>query len=281
MIDMLLLQSFVAVAETASFTGAAERVGRTQSAISQQMAKLESYLGSTLLIRGKSVSLTTDGDVFLSYARQMLHLYRELVDRFKAPELEGELRFGLPEDFASVYLSDVLVDFSRMHPRVHLKIECDLTLHLFERFKRREFDLVLVKMSRPSDILNSEDVFSEKLEWVSNPDWTYDPAQPVPLIVSPQPCVYRAKAIQALESQGIKWNVTFSCPSYAGMVAAVKAGMGVSVLPKTMIPSSLRVLQAGILPELDDTHVCLLRHDDAVRPAFLAFQSFVLKKLRH
>ena len=99
-IDTITLQCFIAVAETGSFTKAAERVGRTQSAISQQMTKLEHLLGKPLLTRGKTFALTPEGDIFLGYARQIFALHREAMDRFKEPELEGEVRFGLPENFA-------------------------------------------------------------------------------------------------------------------------------------------------------------------------------------
>jgi DNA-binding transcriptional LysR family regulator len=279
-IDTIGLQCFLAVAETGSITQAAERVARTQSAVSQQMAKLEAMLGKQLFIRGKNFSLTSEGEMFLAYARQIFALHREAIDRFKEPQLEGEVRFGMPEDFASVYLSDVLVDFTRIHPRIFLNIECDLTLNLFERFKRREFDLVLVKMSRPEDFPNGVDVYSEKLEWVGVSSLVEEKNKPLPLVLSPQPCVYRARAIKALETAGIKWRFVFSSPSYAGTIAAVKAGLGITVLPRTMIPEQLDVLDDANLPPLDDTHICLLKHDSG-NPAVKSFEQFVLAKLKH
>jgi DNA-binding transcriptional LysR family regulator len=259
-IDTILLQCYLAVAETGCFTKAALRIGRTQSAVSQQMAKLENMLGKQLFIRGKTASLT--------------------LDRFKAPELEGEIRFGMPEDFASVYLSDVLVDFSRIHPRIFLNIECNLTINLFERFKRREFDLVLVKMSRPEDFPNGLDVYSEKLEWVGDKSLIEDKSKSLPLVLSPQPCVYRTRAINALNETQIKWRIVFSSPSYAGTIAAVKAGLGITVLPRTMIPEHLCVLNYSNLPPLNDTHLCLLKHHND-NPALLSFEQFVLAKLKH
>ncbi len=99
-IDTVILQCFIAVAETGSFTKAAHRVGRTQSAISQQIHKLEKMLNKQILIRGKSIALTLEGEIFLSYARQIFALHREAMDRFREPELEGEVHFGLPENFA-------------------------------------------------------------------------------------------------------------------------------------------------------------------------------------
>jgi DNA-binding transcriptional LysR family regulator len=278
-IDTTTLQCFIAVAETRSFTKAAERVGRTQSAISQQMTNLENLLGKPLLIRGKAFALTAEGEIFLGYARQIFALHREAIDRFKEPELEGEVRFGLPENFATFYLSEVLADFSRIHPRILLKIECDLTLPLFERFKQKEFDLVLVKMNRPEDFPNGLDVWSEPLKWVGDVN-LIDPKKPIPLVLSPQPCVYRASALKTLEDAGRSWRLVFSSPSYAGAVAAVKAGMGITVMPHTMIPHELLALDASLIPKLADTHVSLLKHR-ADNAAINTLEGFVLRKLKH
>ena len=277
--DTITLQCFIAVAETGSFTKAAERVGRTQSAISQQMTKLVSLLGKPLFVKGRQFGLTPEGEIFLGYARQIFALHREALDRFTTPELEGEVRFGLPENFASVYLSEVLADFSRIHPRILLNIECDLTLNLFDRFKKKKFDLVLVKMNRPEDFPNGLDVWSEPLKWVGDPI-LISRKKPVPLVLSPSPCVYRASAIKALEKAGRPWRLVFSSPSYAGTVAAVKAGMGISVMPHTMIPSELQAVDATLLPKLADTHVSLLKHR-ADNPAINTLEEFVLKRLKH
>lgn len=278
-IDSITLRCFIAVAETGSFTRAASQVGRSQSAISQQILKLEDMLGKPLFNRGKSLVLTTEGEIFLSYARQIYILHREVMDRFKEPELEGEVRFGLPENFASLYLADVLANFTRIHPRVLLNIECDLTLNLFERFKQNEFDIVLVKMNRPQDFPNGLDVWSEPLKWVGDASLVSDD-KPIPLVLSPQPCVYRTSAIKALEQVGRSWRLVFSSPSYAGTVAAVKAGMGITVMPNTMIPSDLQPVSSLGLPALDDTHVSLLKHQ-ADNSMINTLEGFVLKALRH
>lgn len=278
-LDTITLQCFLAVAESGSFTKAAEKVGRTQSAISQQMAKLEHLLDKPLLVRGKLVSLTPEGEMFLSYARQIFALQREAMDRFKEPELEGEVRFGLPENFASTFLSEILAEFTRIHPRILLNIECDLTLNLYERFKKKEFDLVLVKMNRPEDFPNGQEVWSEPLQWVGDSN-LIDPTKPIPLVLSPQPCVYRASAIKALDTAKRPWRLVFSSPSYAGAVAAVKAGMGVTVMPHTMIPRDLMPIPATLLPVLDASHVSLLKHPTA-SAAINTLEGFVLKKLKH
>ena len=277
-LDSITLQCFIAVAETGSFTRAAERVARTQSAVSQQIARLEELLGKPLLLRGKALALTAEGEIFLGYARRIFALQHEALDRFKEPELEGEVRFGLPEDFASVFLSDVLADFVRLHPRILLNVECDLTLNLLERFRQQQFDLVLVKMSRPEDLPNGLDVWTEPLEWVGD-EGLVDADRPVPLILSPQPCVYRAGALEALDAAGRSWHLAFSSPSYAGTIAAVKAGMGLTVLPRNMIPPGCATATGKGLPVLTNTHISLLKHS-ARNPAVDSLEQFVLKQLR-
>ena len=279
-LDTLLLQSFIAIAETKSFTKAAAQVMRTQSAVSQQMTKLESFLNVPLFYRGKETTLTADGEIFLSYAKKILPLHSEVFDRFKKPNLQGEISFGLPEDFASVFLSDVLASFTQIHPRILLNVQCDLTLNLFHRFKKKEFDLVLVKMDQPNDFPNGTKVWSEPLEWVSHPNFVPSEEAPLPLIVSPSPCVYRLRAVESLTTCRKKWRIIFSSHNYQSTIAAVRAGMGVTVLPKNMIPKDLIALdpQSYSLPELEDTHISLIKHTDQ-NSAINSFEEFVLKKL--
>lgn len=282
-LDTLTLKCFLAVASTGSFTKAADRIGRTQSAVSQQVAKLEDLIGKPLFYRGKNLLLTNEGEIFQEYARKILALHLEAIERFKSPALEGQVRFGLPEDFATLFLADVLADFVHIHPHILLNIECDLTLNLFERFKKNEFDMVLVKMSRPEDFPNGLDVWFEKLEWVGNKNLRpafFDNQKPIPLVLSPQPCVYRSRAISALENAAIKWQLVFSSTSYTGTIAAVKAGLGITVLPKTMIPHHLQALDDDTLPPLSDTHISLLKHNKN-NLAVASFEEFILKKLKH
>ncbi|MFM8454901.1 MAG: LysR substrate-binding domain-containing protein [Gammaproteobacteria bacterium] len=278
-VDTTMVQTFIVLAETMSFTKTAERLGCTQSAISQQMIKLEQLLGKALVVRGKHFMLTADGDIFLGYARQIFSLHQEAIDRFKQPELEGEVRFGLPENFASTYLHEILADFARSHPRILLNIECDLTWNLFEKFKKKGFDIVLVKMNRPEDFPNGVEVWSEPLKWVGDANLVYS-NKPIPLVLSPQPCVYRRASIDALENIGKAWRLVFSSSSYTSTLAAVKAGMGITVIPSTMIPEELREIETKMLPVLPNTHVSLLKQkkDDLI---INALEGFVLKKLRH
>jgi len=277
-LDNTSLLSFITVAETGSFTVASKRLCRTQSAISQQISKLEKQLSRQLFIRGKQLTLTSDGEVLIGYARKIFILQCEILDRFREPELKGEVRFGLPEDFAALFLPEVLADFSRIHPLISLKIECDLTLNLYDRFRSQELDLVLVKMNCPEAFPNGVDVWSEPLMWVGDEN-LIEPDRPVPLVLSPSPCVYRSAAIQSLEAAGRSWRVVLSSPSYAGITAAVRAGMGITTMPQIMIPNDLDSIDSQFLPSLSDIHVSLLKYRED-NPSVNTLSTFVMKKLR-
>jgi len=277
-IDTIAAQCFIAAADGGSFTKAAERVGRTQSAVSQQIAKLENLFGKTLFKRGKNLELTSDGEIFLNYARQIFSLHREAIDHFKEPELKGEVRFGIPDTFVSVFLYEVLSDFISIHPNISLHIECDLTLNLYESFSKNKLDLVLLKMERPKNAKFGVDLSSEKLCWVGNQELLKS-QKTVPLALSPKPCVYRKAAIEALEKNKTKWRISFSSHSYSGIVAATKAGLGITALPQKMIPKDLQIIRSDSLPKLENSHISLLKNTDQ-NPAINSFEEFIIKHLR-
>lgn len=262
--DVFTIECFLAVAETKNFTKAAQRVRRTQSAITQRISSLEKQLGTMLFNRQKEISVTENGQIFLSYAVKLYSLFQEMQDRIKEPYLEGKIRFGLPEDFATKFLSDILFHFSKVHPRIHLEVECDLTVNLLNKFKDDKLDMVLVKLISTQDFPNGFEVWSEPLEWITGKCVTdhFTKQNPLPLVVAPEPCIYRARAIEALSEANIPWRIAFTSTSYVGSVAAVEAGMGVSVLPSTLIPNSCKRIQDAKLPSLPDIHVSLLRNSD-------------------
>ena len=276
--DLFSLECFLAVAELGSFTKASLRVKRTQSAVTQQIFNLERLLNTKLFTRDKGVFLTKEGDLFLSYAQRLYQLHQEALDRFKNPELEGEVRFGIPEDFAALFLSEVLTNFSRIYPRIFLSVECDLTMNLFNKFKKGLLDLVLVKMSSPEDFPNGVEVWKEPLVWVGKNENPLRENSPIPLVLSPEPCVYRSRALSSLDRAGIQWRIVYTSPSYAGIIAAVKANMGITVLPKTMIPNGLDLLAQKSLPTLSDLHVSLLKQNIS-SSAIKTLEEFLLKKL--
>lgn len=279
--DIFSLECFVAVADTGSFTKAGIRMKRTQSAMTQQISNLEKQLQTRLIDRGKKLGLTQDGDVFLPYALRILAIHHEIMDRFKHPELDGEVSVGIPEDFADRFLADVLADFSRIHPRIFLNVQCGLSLNLYQQFKNKMLDLVLVKMTSPEGFPFGVEIWAEPLVWVGKEGMIYkqNSGTPLPLVLAPEPCVYRSRAIEALEQNGIRYRIVYSSPSYAGTVAAVRANMGVTVLPITMISQKLIRID-DLLPSLPDIHVSLIRQNSKNSPAIDSLIEFLLRKLK-
>lgn len=279
-LDIDLLRAFVTIADIGNFTRAAERLGRTQSTISLQLKRLEDALGRRLFERNaRNVRLTSDGEMLLSYARTILRTNDEVVSRITEPDLEGLVRLGTPEDFATSYLPAVLARFARAHPRIALDVRCDLTLNLLKWFENGDFDLVLVKRE-PQGSSGGVKVWREPLVWAAVDRSIVDPSQPVPLVVSPQPCVYRKRATHTLDRIGRAWRITYTSPSLAGAQAAVLAGLGVTVLPKDMVPQGMHVL--GIddgFPELDDTEIALCRAPQGISKAAERLAEHIIRSL--
>jgi DNA-binding transcriptional LysR family regulator len=272
-LDTALLRTFVTLAETGSFSRTGALVGRSQSAVSGQIRRLEEAMGATLFHRDtRNVALTAEGEQMLAPARAMLAQAAAMLARFRDGRLAGTVRFGAPEDFASAYLPEVLGHFAAAHPAVTLHVTCMLTLPLVEALGRGEVDVIAVKQDPRRPFPAARPLFREALVWVSAPGAAPDPARPVPLVLSPAPCVYRATAASALEAAGLPWAEAFVSPSFAGCAAAVRAGLGLAVMPRGMVPAGLA--EAAGWPALPDTEIALIRAP-AAGPAAAALAEYV------
>jgi DNA-binding transcriptional LysR family regulator len=263
-LDLDLLRTFVTIAEAGGFTRAGERLLRGQSAVSLQMKRLEDRLGQPLFERSpRRLRLTPLGETLLPEVRALLAHHDRIVAAALGPPVEGIVRLGTPEDFATAHLPDVLARFAAAHPLTALEVTCDLTLNLLERFRAGDFDLVLVKREPTGDTrdLGGQPVWREPLVWVArSPDEASDKAA-LPLVVSPAPCVYRKRATAALDRAKRRWRIAYTCASLAGTLAAVRAGLGLAVLPKEMAPRDLAIIDGGALPSLAETEIALLVAD--------------------
>jgi len=278
-LDTALLRSFIVLAETRSFSKTGEQVGRSQSAISAQIARLEGLVGQPLVLRDtRNVALTRAGEELLSQAQRLLVQTDDLFSRFGASALSGTVRFASPEDFASTYLPGVLAAFSSAHERVELQVGCDLTLRLIAQFEAGEHDLIIIKQDPQALHAGAVPLWRERLVWVAAETLAAPfaallrPARqkpsaahrPLPLVLSPAPCVYRGRAIRALDEAAVAWTAVYSSPSLAGTLAAVRAGLGVSVMPLSLMRRGLETqglvtlsTEAG-WPALGETEICLL-----------------------
>lgn len=281
-LDPQLLRTFVTVVECGSFSRAAERLRRGQSAVSLQLKRLEERLGVRLLERGPHhLALTGDGEMILDHARRILAMQDDLVARIREPEIEGIVRLGAPEDFATSHLPNVLARFARSHPRVALDVTCELTLELLDRFAAGGLDFALVKRE-PTFETGGMRVWREPLVWVAASRDIAGEAEQIPLVVSPRPCVYRKRATDALDTVGRPWRIVYTCGSLAGSAAAVRAGLGLTVLPKEMVPADLVVLsdESLNLPDLADTEMALISAP-GLTPAAERLRDYIVRELEH
>ncbi len=254
-LDLDLLRSFAAVAETRSFTRAAERVGRVQSAVSMQIKRLEETLGVSLLDRNnKIVRLTSDGVVLLRHAERMLRLNEQVMADFGHEAVHGRVRVGAT-DTSMCFLPGALARFAKSHPLVELEIRCDRSWETLDALEADAIDIALVTQScgRPK----GEVVRTEPLYWAIARDSTVDELDPVPLAIFAPGCVYREDALKRLEASGKSYRHAYNSASRDGLNAAVEAGLAVTMIPERLVDGNLRILGTAdgfpALPEIEIT----------------------------
>lgn len=281
--DSFLLKTFTVLAQTKNFTHAAKKLHLSQSAVSLQIARLEALIGQALFIRDKrNVRLSAEGEQLLGYAQQILNLEEEMLTHFHQPSLvTGEVRFGTPEDLATVYLPSILANFIGCYPKVLLNVSCEFTMTLLKGFESHHYDLILIKQDPAHPHPNSEEVWKEPVSWVgrkSERPFKWDGRDILPLVLAPAPCVYRERAIEALNQAAIRWRIVYTSPSLTGTVAAVKAGLGLSVLPRDLTTKDIQSIRD--LPSLKDTQIALLKQESASE-ATKALAKYIIKNLSH
>lgn len=234
------LKSFVSVVDAGSLSNAAPEVHRSQSAISMQLKRLETALGVQLLLRGpRRHQLTPQGQVLLGYARRMLDLHAEVQAEFHGKELTGRVRLGVPDDYASKYLTPVLKRFAPRHSGVEIELDCEQSPSLIPRVERGDLDIALISQnhSRQGTLL-----FHEPMVWVGSPQFDVWRRDPLPIAVYESDSLARRSAINSLALQGRRYRVVYNSSSLAGQVAAVESGLAVAVLTQCSAPGHLQIL---------------------------------------
>ncbi|WP_372808519.1 LysR family transcriptional regulator [Pontiella sp.] len=248
--DLHTLRSLVAVVEEGGFSAAAKRVHRTQSAVSVQIAKLEDQLNAKLLERtSRSVSLTPKGEAFLSYARRILELADEAMAACTAEE-KALLRVGVAEYLAPRHLDSVLGSFQEAHPNCNLSLTLGLGPPLLERLEQGGLDLVI---GGPEGS-NGNKLWDEPLVWTGSGEVPEDRSAALKLVLMPAPCIYRKIAFDALTGVSRPWVMSIEANSFEAVQAAIRAGLGITVLPEAAIKDGMTVLK-GKLPALPDSCV--------------------------
>ena len=280
MLDLVHLRSFLALEQMGSFTLAAERLELGQSTVSQHIQRLEAGLGRRLVARDThGVTLTTDGEALLGHARAMLAIDGQVQALFTQNSLRGRLRLGVSEDFVTSRLPGVLEDFVRAHPSVDLELTVALSGTLYQMQDNGEIDLVLAKrrLGDPRGKL----IYREPLVWLArDPERLLSGDGAVPLIAFPPPSITRSIALEALARAGIAWRIVCTCGSLSGLTAAARAGMGVLVQPRSMVPSGLKEIPPGRLPLIEDVEFVLVPRKGADPKLVGALSDEITAKVR-
>lgn len=276
-LDSDQLRTFVAVAETKSFTRAAQEVHRTQAAVSMQIKKLEERIGRPLFDRsGRETALTSDGRTLLTYARKIIALNDQAIDAFAQESFEGEIRLGLPDDYAERLLPMVLAAFHRTHPNVDIFVDCHSSTAIGCKIENGQLDMGLVTHSDTGGTI----VRREQLVWIGSDALMAQDPDPVPLALSPEPCAWRRMAIDALWSQGRQAQISFCSHSAAALNSAVAAGLAYGVLPESAIRADVRVMtQADGFPQLPMCDIAILRARHATQPVHDALADHIVRRL--
>jgi len=276
-LDLRLLQAFIVLVQTGSFSETARRLGRTQPAVSLQLRRLEEVTGEQLFSRvGRKLVLTDHGELILGYARTIMGLQDELRARLAAPTLSGPVILGTPDLYAAYLLPGVLSGFRRAFPNITVELNCALSSKLMSAVNRSEIDLALVT-GMPA-FKDGEVVAQEALVWVTGQSSSVHLENPVPLAMLPPGNLFRDYGLAALESIGRTWRFGCVSESIGGLQAAVFAGIAVSVVGKSSVLPGMRVLgRSESFPPLPKVDLVLYRSGARRNPAVDAMAAFIMQ----
>jgi DNA-binding transcriptional LysR family regulator len=279
-LELDLLRTLVAIADTGSFNRAARAVFRTPSAVSMQMKKLEEQVGRPLFAKdGRSVVLTPDGEALVGYGRRILKLSQEALQRFRAPEIEGTIRLGTPDDYAGRFLPEILARFAASHPNVEVDVFCQSSRELLQLLDENAIDIALVSSGHGQQAGNT--VHRERLVWAGLRHGCAHERSPLPLAVSHLGCCWRRQALDALDRAGIAYRVAYSSRHYLGQLAAVMAGLALAPLPKSTVQGDLKEFGEEVgLPAIGHFEIELKRSAAATGPLFDTLASHIETNFR-
>jgi DNA-binding transcriptional LysR family regulator len=279
-LDMDVLRTLAVAMDLGGFAKAAERLGRSQSAVSLQMRKLEERIGRPLFRRqGRNLALTDAGDVVLGYARRILELNDQAVAVARGISIEGSVRFGVPQDFGDTWLPGVLARFTRTHPAVLIEARVDRTHKLVERIARGGLDLALL-WGTPPPLANAVTVRRVPMAWIGPKGYVCPQGEKIPLALFEAPCVFRQPGVEALERARRPWRLAFTSPSLSGLWAAAAAGLGITIRTALGLPAPLTVLdKSNGLPKLPQIELSLYAAETKPPQAIARLRDILLDEL--
>jgi len=278
-LDVDLLRSFVAIAETGVLGLAARRVGRTQSALSMQMQRLERIVEQPVLYRtGRGVRLTAAGERLLVRAGELLRKHDEVLAELREKPPPGLLRISCPDDYAVVFLPYLLQGFTSLYPGVRLEVTCAPTPRLHELLARHAVDLALVSVV--DDPAYGEVIRREPVVWVAQRGGAVASRDPLPLALGAPDALDHVLPRQALEAAGRAYRVAYTCSSLAALIGMARSGQAITVLTRTAVPDDLQILTSDQgLPDLPSVGITLAFGRDEPTVLTAAFAAHVRKFL--
>lgn len=277
-LDLDQLQTFCAIADCGSFTEAARRVHKTQSAVSMQIKRLEERLGHPLLTRdGRSVTLTSAGQELYARARPMLRANAEILDYFSDDVLAGAIRFGVPDDYAVRLLPVILSSFQKTHPRIAVEVACQPSEELLAGMRTGKFDLVVFTQGTSHEF--GELFRTEPIFWVTSHGGTAITSDPLPLACGAPACCWSADAIAALNRTGRDFRIAYTSSNATAIASAVLTDLAVGFLPESAIQPGMKVIVEDRklkLPRLLDAQIALLRASHAYGGIFDALATHIV-----
>lgn len=280
MLNPIWLKTFVTVARCRSFSEAGRQLTLTQSSVSEHIRRLEQQLGRRLFVRDThSVALTADGEAMLAHASVILQSIAKAEAQFRGSKLKGRVRLGSSDDVALGPLPAVLAAFRDAHPDVELEITIGMTGRLYELLDAGAIDLLIGK--RRLGDRRGAPLFTGRLEWLARAGTVVDPSEPLPLILVAEPSVTRAVVLDALAQAGVPWQIVCTSSSYAGCVAAARAGLGVTVRAEYLAARGLSPpVNRASLPALPTVEFIALAAKRLSRPAATLLQLLHESNLR-
>ncbi|WAC28019.1 LysR substrate-binding domain-containing protein [Ancylobacter sp. SL191] len=280
LLDIDQLRTFITIAETGSFTKAADVVHKTQSAVSMQMKRLEERVGKPIFARdGRASRLTDEGERLLDYARRIVKLNNEAVASLASAELSGRVRLGVPDDYADRYLPEIMARFAHTHCNVELTVVCDPSSDLVDRIDTGDLDLAIITdcetLNRDTEIIRRE-----QLLWIGSTRHSVHLDDPVPLALGRQSCNWRLEAISMLQAAGRPFRILYTSSNSTAVSAAVLSGLAISVLPESGLRPGMRVLgPAEGFPTLAPCRIGLVRNRHEASPLADALANHIIQGL--
>ncbi|PDQ36155.1 MAG: LysR family transcriptional regulator [Candidatus Lumbricidophila eiseniae] len=275
MLEPELLRSYVFVAEALSFSSAGRQLGVSQPTISQRIRRLEKQTGRQLLDRDThGVTLTESGEAMLSYARRILSAIDEAHAYFAEPHVRGRIRFGSADDLALTHLPGILREFRRNYPSVNLEVTIGQSGALLRQLNTGRLDLIYVRQD--PDVSQGKVVRREQFVWGAHRTLHIKATEPLPLVTYQPSSHSRGVALRALEAAHRRWTITCTARDITGILAGVRAGLGASVFPLSMMPPDLVVVgEAAALPELGNVDFVLLENQASAREPLTALSTAI------